>query len=33
MLRGSEKGEKQWREYDRLLCKIFTITEFAHEYD
>ena len=34
MSRGSERGQKQWREYNRLqLCKIFTITEFADEYD
>jgi hypothetical protein len=32
--RGSERREKQWRERDRpWLRKIFTMTEFAHEYD
>jgi hypothetical protein len=30
---GSEMGQMQWREYNRLLlCKIFTMTEFAYEY-
>ena len=27
--RGSEKGEKLWREYNMRLCKIFTMTKFA----
>jgi len=33
MSRGSEKGEKLWREYNMRLCKIITMTKFADEYE